>query len=249
MRQILEQEPAVGVGVVAHASLSFGCQIRPAPGPSAPRPRRTAPRTGNSAATLPAAHMPGFGRQLGERHLMRAPDAFGAPTIHLLGPVQPLGVRKTIIGQHGRRTAPADACAPAVWMCRISATTSSARWRPCAGASVPRVAGPSTKSGSISVTDEQSTPARHAADPGQHRGIGDLVAIQMQDGQHGPVAGRIKELIGVPARPAALSPPRRRPRRTPRSGPGCRRPRRMRETARSPAHPPSWMEPGVSGAT
>ena len=38
------------------------------------------------------------------------------------------------------------------------------------------------------------------ADAGQHRRIGDLVAIEMQDRQHDPVGYRIQEFVGVPAR-------------------------------------------------
>ena len=37
------------------------------------------------------------------------------------------------------------------------------------------------------------------ADAGQHRGVGDLVAVQVQNGQHAAVAGRVEELVAVPA--------------------------------------------------
>ena len=36
--------------------------------------------------------------------------------------------------------------------------------------------------------------------PREHRRIGDLVAVQVQDRQHGAVGGRIQELVRVPAR-------------------------------------------------
>lgn len=39
-----------------------------------------------------------------------------------------------------------------------------------------------------------------ARDAGQHRGAGDLVAVQMQDGQYGAVMDRIEKLVRVPAR-------------------------------------------------
>ena len=43
---------------------------------------------------------------LGQRHLVRAPGALdGAPST-TFGPVQPFGVRSTIIGQTGRRGSP-----------------------------------------------------------------------------------------------------------------------------------------------
>ena len=38
------------------------------------------------------------------------------------------------------------------------------------------------------------------ADAGEHGGIGDLVAVEMQDRQDGAVAHRIQELVRVPAR-------------------------------------------------
>ena len=38
------------------------------------------------------------------------------------------------------------------------------------------------------------------ADPGQDAGIGDLVAVEMQDRQDHPVGDRVQELVGVPAR-------------------------------------------------
>ena len=37
-------------------------------------------------------------------------------------------------------------------------------------------------------------------DPRQHRRIGDLIAVEVQDRQHGAVTHRIEELVGVPAR-------------------------------------------------
>ena len=37
------------------------------------------------------------------------------------------------------------------------------------------------------------------ADAGQHRGVGDLVAVQVQDGQHAAVADGVEELVAVPA--------------------------------------------------
>ena len=39
-----------------------------------------------------------------------------------------------------------------------------------------------------------------AADAGEDRRIGDLVAVQMEDRQHGSVVRGVQELVGVPAR-------------------------------------------------
>jgi hypothetical protein len=38
------------------------------------------------------------------------------------------------------------------------------------------------------------------ADPGEHGGIGDLVAVEVEDRQDRAVGDRVKELVGVPAR-------------------------------------------------
>jgi len=37
------------------------------------------------------------------------------------------------------------------------------------------------------------------ADAGKHGGIGDLVAVEMQDGQDGAIPHRVQELVGMPA--------------------------------------------------
>ena len=72
------------------------------------------------------------------------------------------------------------------------------------------------------------------ADPCQHAGTGDLVAIQVQDRQHRAVCCRVQELVGVPAcgqRPRfgfAVSDD------AARSDPDCRRPRHRRARAHNP---------------
>ena len=35
-------------------------------------------------------------------------------------------------------------------------------------------------------------------DAGENGGIGDLVAVEMEDGEHGPIGGRIQELVRLP---------------------------------------------------
>ena len=81
-------------------------------------------------------------------------------------------------------------------------------------------------------------------DPGQDRRVGDLVAVEVQDRQHGAVADRVEELVRVPAGgQRARSRPRRRRRRARRRGPGCRTPRRRRARARSRARRPRGSSP------
>ena len=88
-------------------------------------------------------------------------------------------------------------------------------------------------------------------EPGQHRRVGDLVAVEVQDRQDGAVVHRVEELVGVPGRrPAARSPPRRRRSRRPPAGPGCRARRRRRGRASSRARRPrgwSRASPGRRG--
>jgi hypothetical protein len=52
--------------------------------------------------------------------------------------------------------------------------------------------------GRVAVALEQR-PQLVMADPGQHGRVGDLVAVQMQHREHGAVAGRVEELVRVPA--------------------------------------------------
>ena len=109
----------------------------------------------------------------------------------------------------------------------------------------------------VGALDEVRRPAVAAeqalellvADAGQDGGVVDLVAVEVKDGQHRAVADRIEELVDVPRggqragfRLRRRPPPRRR------SGRDCRRPRRRRARARSPARRPrgwSRASPGV----
>ena len=117
--QVAQQQAAVGVRRRAHPQrrrrgAAPRCR-RPAR-----RPRRTATR-GRSCASTPRAPCgaPSSLARVRERHLVRAPEALDPLAVDLLGPVQPLGERSTIIG-HGRRgTAPDDARA-SPWMSAIS---------------------------------------------------------------------------------------------------------------------------------
>ena len=86
--------------------------------------------------------------------------------------------------------------------------------------------------------------------PGEHRRVGDLVAVQMQDREDRAVLYRVEELVRVPARcerpglGLAVSDDAHGD-----AGPGCRTPRRTRATSEYPSSPPSLIDPGVSGAT
>ena len=53
--------------------------------------------------------------------------------------------------------------------------------------------------GVVAVALEERQQLR-LGDARQHRGVGDLVAVEVEDGQDGAVADRVQELVGVPAR-------------------------------------------------
>ena len=111
------------------------------------------------------------------------------------GQVQPLGERRTIIGQRGRSATPFFARgllnAPNLVECPSSAAAIS--WCIFAGS------WPSTKYRRVAVAAEQLIQFL-VADAREHAGIGNFVAVQMQDRQHRAVGGGIEELVRVPAR-------------------------------------------------
>ena len=51
--------------------------------------------------------------------------------------------------------------------------------------------------GPVAVAPEQVLEFS-VAETGQHRGVRDLVAVQMQDGQYGTVMSRVQKLVRVP---------------------------------------------------
>ena len=73
-------------------------------------------------------------------------------------------------------------------------------WRPAPGGPRPGWcrARRSTTRGSVAVAAEEVEQVGFG-DAGQDGGVGDLVAVEVQDGQDRAVAGRIEELVGVPA--------------------------------------------------
>ena len=168
------------------------------PGPAAPgaagRDRRTAPRAGSCAARPPAG--PG-----GPAAPPARPAAPGAnarcprPACHppACGPVHPFGVRSTIIGQRGRSTRAAGAGLPLDVPDAPDDRVQGLGHRLVHGHRVVAL----DEERLVSVADHQRFQLG-PADPGQHRGVGDLVAVEVQDGQHRPVVPGIEELVGVP---------------------------------------------------
>ena len=109
------------------------------------------------------------------------------------GPVQPLSDLRTIIGQRGRVASP--------WMrasCWIFWICSTTLIEGCGHGLMHLLR--------LFSLDEVRRPAVAAeqlvqflvGDAGEDGRVGDLVAVQVQDRQHHPVADRVEELVGMP---------------------------------------------------
>ena len=107
--QVLEQQTAVGVRVVAHPQVRPTAPARRSSG-RACRPRRTAPRPGRTPASRRApAGAPGCRGRWRAEPGVRATIRWSSCRRCSPGPVQPLGVRKTIIGQRAGSSSPVAA--------------------------------------------------------------------------------------------------------------------------------------------
>ena len=111
----------------------------------------------------------------------------------VFGPVQPFGLRSTIIGQSGRsdRFPPRAAC----WIARIFGERRVQRRSHLLMHDVRLVALDEDRR--IAVAFEQLGEFVRA-DPRQYRRIGDLVAVEMQDRQHRAVRRGIEEFVAMP---------------------------------------------------
>ena len=148
------------------------------------------------AATPPAPR--GAPRRPGHRRTApggeRQEPSTGLPST-FFGPVQPLGERRTIIGQVG-----AAAGLPRLREPRLDL----ARSRPGSGRGCRRTAGAWSpgrrpRRGTAVPVAAHQRQELLGGDAGQHRRVGDLVAVEVQDRQHGAVADRVDELVRVPA--------------------------------------------------
>ena len=182
------------------------CGRAPAAPPPAGPPRRTAPRDGRNAARPPAR--PGASvvapSAAGTWWARKVPST-GSPST-TSGPVHPFGVRSTIIG-HARARSPRRRCGRPAGSPRCGRErgriVAASCWCTVAGSS------PASRCAARSRSRASAIPAVVGGDPGQHRRIGDLVLVEGQDRQHGPVAGRIEELAAcqlVASGPVSASP-------------------------------------------
>ena len=111
-----------------------------------------------------------------------------------LGPVQPLGVRSTIIGQRGRPRSPPSRAR--LWISAISAATSSQRRGHQLVHRGRFIA--LDEAGRVAVALEQRAQLARG-DAREHGRAGDLVAVEVQHREHRAVARRVEELVRVPA--------------------------------------------------
>ena len=196
--EVAQQHAAVGVRVGAHPLRRPRARSARDLGTGPAVARRTAPPAGSSASTArAAARCAGFSRGLGERHLVRAPRALDRHAVDLVRARSSpsacaarssasAGARTTAArraprpGSRRSRRTPSSSAAASAW-CTASGRR---RRRTAAGGRSPRAA-------------RRSSSSR---DPRQHRRVGDLVAVEVQDRQHRAVGGRVEELVRVPAR-------------------------------------------------
>ena len=109
------------------------------------------------------------------------------------GPVQPLGVRRMIIGQRGRVRNPFARAS--CWIDWISASTVSrvAVIVRCNRFGIMAF----DEIGFVAVACEEARQFV-LADAGEYGGVRNLVAVEVQNRQHGAVTHRVEEFVGMP---------------------------------------------------
>ena len=192
-RQVAQEQAAVGVRVGAHAALALGGQRRDLGGDAAVvveellRPVRAHPR-------LERGQVLGVLGQLRQRDLVGAEGALHRPAVDLLGPRPALGR-----AQDDHR--PARALRVALARTRLDGAR-------CRSTHLVERLGHELvhrrrvvaldEVGLVAVADEQRAQLV-VRDARQHGRVGDLVAVEVQDREHGAVARGVDELVGVPA--------------------------------------------------
>ena len=228
--EVAQQQAAVGVRVRAHAPLARGRERARAPGAGAPCVVEQLLGPVASAATPRAARgAPGCSRSVGERHLVRArtcPRPAGRrPPSGRSSPSACAARSSASAGARGRRLARA---APGSRRSRRAPRRASPASRWC----IARRVVARRRRAARSRSPRAALAARPRRDAREHRRVGDLVAVEVQDRQHGAVARRVRGTCSsASSRPAGRSRPRRRRPRSRRAGPGCRTPRRRRATS------------------
>ncbi len=191
--QVAQQQAAVGVRIGAHPPVG----ARGQPGQLADQGPVGVEQLFRPVAAHPVlelAQVLRVGARAGDRHLVRAPGALDLEPVHHLRAGPALGRL-----EHDHRPArpgqvavppgpPLDGADLIHHLVQGGGELLVNPVRDVAGHPVHPVA----------VALQQ----RHqfvVGDPGQHRRVGDLVPVEVQDRQHGPVLGRVEELVRVPA--------------------------------------------------
>ena len=187
-------QPAVGVRIGAHAS----CALRRERLQLRNQPSLVVEQLVRAIAAQPffeLLQMAGILVHAGERYLMRAPEAFHLVAVHLLGAGPAL--RTT---QHDHRPARAAGLAACARLLLDPANLQHAVLQSGGHLLVHRLGlAALDEIGRPSVALEQVAQLL-VRDARQQRGVVDLVAVEMQDRQHGAVADRVQELVGMPRR-------------------------------------------------
>jgi hypothetical protein len=192
--QVLQQYPTIGVGVGAHAPLAPRRQL--------PQLRDQAPRLVEELLgpvaphpLLELLHVLGVLARSGQRNLVRAVAALHPVAVDDLGPGPALG-RPEDDHRPPRPTGKAAAPRPVLDGADLVE-------RGVEGIGHPTVHGQRfvalDEVRLVAVADEQVREL-FVAHARQQRRVGDLVAVEVQDRQHSPVAGRVEEFVRVPAR-------------------------------------------------
>ena len=193
-QQVLQQRSAVGARVRAHPTVAGRCQ----------RGQVRAERTvgGEQLLRLVAAHpllelrtVLGVGADLRQRHLVRPPGALD---------LQPVDDRRAgpALGraQHDHRPDRTPDLGPGAGagLDRGDVVERVVHRRGQRAVHQHRVvAGHEDRAVPVALHQRDELGLR---DPRENGRVGDLVAVEVQDRQHHAVAGRVEELVGVPAR-------------------------------------------------
>ena len=194
-RQVAQQQPAVGVRVGAHPA----CAVRCEGGQLGDEPPGGVEQLLGPVAAHPLLELRavlGVGVGLGQRHLVGAPGALDREAVDDLrsGPA----LRGAQHDHRPGRTMARRGCAP----CRVL--------------DLGDVVEHGVERGGELLVHGRGIVACHemrgvavaahqlgqlvGGDPGQHRGVGDLVAVEVQHREDGAVGDRVEELVGMPAR-------------------------------------------------
>jgi hypothetical protein len=191
--QVAQQQAAIGVRIGAHAPLALRGQGRDV---------RVESAVGVEQLRRAIAFQPALQdlqmsrvRHVGHRHLMGAKGAFGRPAVHTLRSGPALGRAQD---DHGPARTGVEAEGAGIVLDALDLGDHGIER---GGHQLVHRHGIIALDdiGLVTIALEQRLKLI-AGDACEHRGTGDLVAVEVQDGQHGAVVDRVEELVRMPAR-------------------------------------------------